>query len=297
MKTRKNGRYLVYVFFVAVIYGSLAIVMATSGSSSETQGYSNSGNAAHYESWEKRNTDFEVVEMYIGDITNTGYLALVNREHAAAEVCFSVLESAWPTVPVSTVYGMYLHPSALRAVGEMFNSARAVEVGSFFVSSGFRGFELQAELYDGGANSAFALPPKHSEHHTGLAADILAVGIPMGEMGSSAQGRWLAENSYRYGLILRYPRGAEGITGIQFEPWHFRYVGREHAYFMRKHGLVLEEYIALLHERGEISFEMNGVSVNVLRQFPQNGMLRLPAEMNFSISSDNTGGYIITAWR
>ena len=241
--------------------------------------------------------DFALVPIYVADINDTGYLILVNREHSIpAEPDFGLLTPAWPTVPVSFIDGMYLHPSALRAVESMLASARVADIGSFFVSSGFRGYDLQAELYNGGENSAFALPPGHSEHHTGLAADIMAVGVGQWDLGNSPQGRWLESNSYRYGLILRYPQGAEEITGIVFEPWHFRYVGRVHAYFMRRNGLVLEEYIGLLREQSGIFFQKNGITYYISHQVPENGMIFLPYGMEFTISSDNLGGYIITAW-
>jgi len=230
-------------------------------------------------------------------INNTGYLALVNRQHGiSTELDSGLLVSAWPTVPVSAIEGMYLHPTALQAIADMMNTARGADVGTFFVSSGFRGETAQAILYDNGANRAFALPPGHSEHHTGLAVDIMIVGISQAEMGSSAGGRWLADNSYRYGLILRYPQGATHITGIEFEPWHFRYVGRPHAYYMRQNNLVFEEYIELIQSLGGISFEFNGRTYHVMHQMPQNGMIYLPFDLAFTVSSDNIGGYIVTAW-
>ena len=73
-------------------------------------------------------------------IIDTGYLALINHQHAiSAEPGASVLTSAWPTVPVSFIEGMYLHTTALQAVSDMLYTARDANVGPFFVSSGFRG--------------------------------------------------------------------------------------------------------------------------------------------------------------
>ena len=231
------------------------------------------------------------------DIADTGYLALINRQHPiSASPGEGLLVPAWPAVPVSVIQGMYLHPSALRAVAEMLSSAGEADIGTFFVSSGYRGYELQAQLYNGGENSAFALPPGHSEHHTGLAADIMALGVSQRTLGNSPQGRWLAENSYRYGLILRYPRGAESVTGIEFEPWHFRYVGKVHAYFMKQNNLVLEEYIQLIRRMGSISFEKNNTKYLILFQEAEDGTIKLPYGMDFSVSSDNISGFIITAW-
>jgi len=233
----------------------------------------------------------------LSEITNTGYMVLVNRElYLPYEPTGNALVAAWPTVPVSVVAGMYLHPSALAAIADMLASARTADVGSFFMTSGFRDFASQYTLYNSGMDRAFVLPPGHSEHHTGLAADIQATGISQWQLANSPQGRWLAANSYRYGLILRYPEGTEHITGVAFEPWHFRYVGRAHAYFIYNNNLVLEEYIELLQELGSITFEKNGVTYHILRQIPKDGIIYVPTGLEFTISSDNTGGYIVKAW-
>jgi len=241
---------------------------------------------------------FPLTPTSIDNVDDTGYLMLINSRHSIPfEICNDSLEPAWPTVPVSFIEGMYLRPTVLQAVADMMDEARSLDIGSFFVSSGFRGWDTQASLYNNGANSAFVLPPGHSEHHTGLAIDILAVGVGMAEMGSSAEGRWLAENSYRYGLILRYPQGATHITGIEFEPWHFRYVGKPHAFFMRQNNLVLEEYIAHIQSVGEFSFEMGGNTYYVLYQQPQDDMIHLPTGLSFTVSGDNMGGFVVTAWK
>jgi len=142
------------------------------------------------------------IAIHVRDHADTGYMQLVNRAHAVSgEPRTGLLQSAWPTVPVSRVEGMYLHRSALAAVEAMFASAQAAGVGPFHVTSGFRDVERQRELYNNGANSDFVLPPGHSEHHTGLAVDIMADGICQWELSDSPQGQWLAANSYRYGLI------------------------------------------------------------------------------------------------
>ena len=238
----------------------------------------------------------DMVEIPLSDIFDTGYLALVNRSHAIpAEPDFSRLLLAWPTIPVNTIEGTYLHSTALAAIADMLNSARQAGHSGMFLSSGFRGYALQAQLYAGGANADFALPAGHSEHHTGLAADILITGVPMNDIHNSSAGGWLADNSWRYGLILRYPQDSEHITGIQFEPWHFRYVGAPHAYYMFVNGLVLEEYIELLHTYGTLTISINSNIYYVFHQVPQSGMIKVPANMDFAVSSDNMGGFIITA--
>ncbi|MCR4791670.1 MAG: M15 family metallopeptidase [Lachnospiraceae bacterium] len=86
--------------------------------------------------------------------------------------------------------------------------------------------------------------PGTSEHQIGLAFDIVNNEYAhLGEgFGETAEGIWLAENCYKYGFILRYPADKEYITTIEYEPWHFRYVGREAAAYMTLKGLTLEEF-------------------------------------------------------
>jgi D-alanyl-D-alanine carboxypeptidase len=82
--------------------------------------------------------------------------------------------------------------------------------------------------------------PGTSEHHLGLAVDINADGI--NSTGEDVYG-WLEENSHKYGFILRYPPGKTDITGILYEPWHYRYVGTPTATEIYHQGLCLEEYL------------------------------------------------------
>ena len=86
--------------------------------------------------------------------------------------------------------------------------------------------------------------PNASEHQIGLALDIVTdtyVALNEG-FANTAAGKWLAENSCKYGFILRYPKGKEDITGIEYEPWHFRYVGAEASTLITEQGITLEEF-------------------------------------------------------
>ncbi len=81
--------------------------------------------------------------------------------------------------------------------------------------------------------------PGHSEHQTGLAVDINDLEQTF---EATAEGRWLATNSYCYGFILRYPKGKEKITGYDYEPWHFRYLGRRLSEAVYRSGLTYDEF-------------------------------------------------------
>lgn len=87
--------------------------------------------------------------------------------------------------------------------------------------------------------------PGASEHQIGLALDIVSTSYSALEtgFGDTKAGQWLKENCDQYGFILRYPRGKEYITGIQYEPWHFRYVGKEAASTIMESGITLEEFL------------------------------------------------------
>lgn len=87
--------------------------------------------------------------------------------------------------------------------------------------------------------------PGASEHQLGLALDIVCdtYWSLNEQFGKTKAGQWLEENSRNYGFILRYPKGKEYITGITFEPWHFRYVGKEAAKLIMDQGITLEEFV------------------------------------------------------
>ena len=107
------------------------------------------------------------------------------------------------------------------------------------ISTAYRSYNRQQQLYDAGATAA---APGTSEHNSGLGVDILTVN---GEFEGSAAETWLLEHAEEYGFILRYPKDKEDVTGIIYEPWHYRYVGKEAAGYIMEHGLCLEEFLDL----------------------------------------------------
>lgn len=117
------------------------------------------------------------------------------------------------------------------------------------IISSFRTRETQQYLYDHTANKSDTAIPGHSEHECGLAADIIDSNSAgwndplIDEQEDMPAQKWLMEHCQDYGFILRYPKDKEEITGIIYEPWHYRYVGKEHAKEIMKKGICLEEYI------------------------------------------------------
>jgi len=139
-----------------------------------------------------------------------------------------------------------LRKEAAAALEALFRDAQVAGFRPILVS-GFRSYELQSTLYGNQPQEPHiysTAPPGASEHQTGLAADILEEGRGMdATFANTSFGKWLAAHAPEYGFILRYPRGKEDVTRVVFEPWHFRYVGREAALEMAQTDEVLEEYL------------------------------------------------------
>ncbi|MCL2568823.1 MAG: M15 family metallopeptidase [Oscillospiraceae bacterium] len=236
-----------------------------------------------------------IVAVPVMDIIDTQYLKLVNRDRAITRpVQDARLVTVWPDMPARAADVM-LHETAFIATRDLFRAAERAHIRGLFIASGFRDQAEQSELYANAIDRRYTMPPGHSEHQLGLAADILVSDLP--SMVGSLEAQWLADNAPAFGLILRYPADKEDITGVAYEPWHFRYVGQVHAWYMTERNFVLEEYVAYLGEQGGFRAEFAGRHYYVLYQRPQNGMLLVPDGLDFWVSSANTGGYIVTAWR
>lgn len=139
-------------------------------------------------------------------------------------------------------------PVAYQALLELQSAARSAGY-SIPLISGFRSQATQTGLYnryvarDGkDAADTYSARPGHSEHETGLAYDIGEIDNNYGE---TPAGTWLAQHAHEFGFIIRYPKGKEDITKYQYEPWHVRYVGTEHAAKIYEQDLTLEEYLGI----------------------------------------------------
>ncbi len=183
-------------------------------------------------------------------------LILVNKEHALPED-YVVNEHWLKNGRVSVADEMYDALSAMLTAG-------SEDGREFVVASGYRSAEYQQNLleedierdmrqygmswqeaYD--LESLETMPAGHSEHETGLAVDLVALDYQVldGQQEYTRENQWLREHCQDYGFILRYPKDKENVTGISYEPWHFRYVGTEAAREIMEQGITLEEYLAL----------------------------------------------------
>lgn len=198
------------------------------------------------------------------------FLLLINRDNR--------IEADLQMEFAATASGHYYNAAIRDAFNAMITAAE--EAGYYYQTvSAYRTMAYQAANFDGryygyineGYSEAdayymtdlFVAPADATEHSTGLAFDLLGYDYNeygrdlhqvYGQYGSAI---WLAENSQDYGFVLRYMQGKTHITGYEYEPWHFRYVGKEHAEYMHEHGLILEEYLTLIQQRDEQADEDN----------------------------------------
>lgn len=140
--------------------------------------------------------------------------------------------------------GVMVAAEVERPLRKLFAAARKAGLKNLYVASGYRTADEQRELWDQADDRSYVQPPGHSEHETGLAVDLADLKVGEDKFGESKAGRWLAKNAWRYGFILRYPAGKEDITGISYEAWHYRYVGKAVAKACHQRNLALEEYAA-----------------------------------------------------
>lgn len=137
-----------------------------------------------------------------------------------------------------------------------FANAASAEGLPVYLSSGYRSYNEQAanlqRKLDQGYSYDIAITivaaPGTSEHQTGLCCDITDVYHELktpSELEQTATYIWMSEHCQEYGFIVRYPKGKEDVTGIIYEPWHFRYVGVDAATYIMENDITLEEFVAL----------------------------------------------------
>lgn len=177
-------------------------------------------------------------------------LVIVNKKYPLEEQ-FEPSDLVEPDVVKNGTPWM-LRKEAADALQQMFEVASQQGV-TLKLGSGYRSYTYQGSLYQNyvsrhGQEKAdtFSARPGYSEHQTGLAADILGSDPNTDfsqSFGETIEGQWLFEHAVEFGFILRYPKGYEEITGYQYEPWHFRYLGKEQAQKFKGSGLpTLEQY-------------------------------------------------------
>ena len=283
---KKWGFLLVFALILVFIFKILPI----SQDKVEDQLYEQNDNTAI-----ENSQKIEITEEQI----HQGNLLLVNSEYAVEQAGIqSDIINLFTHKELNTGYQLLnneikLSEEIAEKFSEMIAAAEEDGVSNFLISSGYRDFDEQNRLYkEMGAD--YALPAGHSEHNLGLALDV---GSTQMKMKEAPEGEWIEENAWKNGFILRYPANKTDITGIQYEPWHIRYVGLPHSAIMQEMNLALEEYLDYLKDEKSISISVEGKKYTI-SYYPisQNGTIEVevPANEQYEISGNNIDGVIVT---
>lgn len=232
----------------------------------------------------------------------------------------SVLDNKKRYIVPSKLSNTKMDSDALMNMAVMLKAAAVEGCKDFILSSGYRSFSSQNFYYTNKINfflksfnlndarvkaGTIVAPPGMSEHQTGLAADmtnrdLLKTSEPLVEnFSKTAQGKWLRENSWKYGFVIRFQPDKTKFTGIISEPWHLRFVGLPHSEIMYKNNMCLEEYLEYIKKTKYISFITSTNKTYEIYYFNM-----LPQTANFKLLTDGKSysdisrygknGYIIT---
>lgn len=189
------------------------------------------------------------LERYINEMSLGGNLFLVNRAMTVSSD-YEPEDLVKPDVRC-TYTNITLRKEAAEALEQMFQAAKAEQDHDLIAVSGYRSYGQQAAIYERKIESVgkkraalLVAPPGASEHQLGLAQDILSENFRLLNSGflDTAEGKWLYENCQRFGFIVRYKKEWSDVTGYSAEPWHFRYIGVQHAMAVTELNIPYETY-------------------------------------------------------
>lgn len=210
-------------------------------------------------------------------------LFLINADH-------SLPEDFVPELSEYKDSGVRMNECVHKAYETLAEAVNEKFGNKLYIASSYRTEDEQQKLYKNDPSTANA--PGTSEHQTGLGLDVYVQYYAGAGFIKSEAGQFVNSRCGEYGFIIRYPSYGKKETGMNFEPWHIRYVGQPHAEIIYNNRLTLEEYINSL--KNGVWYKVNNCLIS--RQKAQDGnLLSLPE--NFAdavISQDNTGSYIIT---
>ncbi len=211
-------------------------------------------------------------------------LMLINTEHLLPEG-FSADVSEYRET------GVWFNNCMHEAYGALSDDVKDKFGEKLFVSSAYRTEEEQKKQIEEEGDTAQAVGA--SEHQAGLAADVYIMNFAGEGFIKSDVGKWINSDCWQYGFIIRYPKGKTRVTGIEFEPWHLRYVGSPHAEYIMQNGLCYEEYIDSLETGVLYKISTADGDYAVIRYYGDPPKIPEKYE-DVTTSPDNTGAKIAT---
>ncbi len=216
-------------------------------------------------------------ELTVGDCEREDSLILISAKYPT--------EIDHPDVLVTLEENQAISPIAVENLQALFMASENACGEKILFTSTYRTLAFQSSIY--GVNP-YAAKAGESEHHSGLVADIKVDGFAQRRFIMSKTGKWMAKHAHEYGFVIRYPLWGEKRTGVDYEPWHLRYVGAPHAEILYQGKMVLETYLETL-EKG--TFFRFG---KVILSAQKGETFSFPREVKTVFCSKNTkGGYVL----
>ena len=210
-------------------------------------------------------TDLTAYEKYMNPDDRDAYLILVNKTNSIDGSYIPEKLTILKDTRKDGRANQQMVETAAMALEAMFIELRAAGFGDVSVTSGYRSYSYQESLFNSYISRdkarypdwtdeqvknhvlTYSAFPGTSEHQTGLCCDMHNLGAADVAFAKKAAYKWLEENCWKFGFIIRFPEDKVDVTGYSYEPWHYRFVGRYHANAMRQRGMCLEEYVEYLN--------------------------------------------------
>ncbi|MGL5635028.1 MAG: M15 family metallopeptidase [Sarcina sp.] len=261
MNLENNKKIIIgIVFSIGFLIISLIVMMNFGGDKAMVNNKDNSANILKNEI--ESNLDEEVVDVFSIVKNNVNDLVILCNKDIMLGETYIPTDLVIPKVPLThdkKAQQSQLRKPAAEALERMLGDAKKVAgLEEMYLVSGYRSYDYQYNIFHTSMKNRgkehtekYMAKPGHSEHQTGLTADISTRGMGFDlteSFENTKEGQWLANNAHKYGYILRYPKDRIETTGYAYEPWHFRYVGTEISTYMFENKLVLEDLYDSLND-------------------------------------------------
>lgn len=174
------------------------------------------------------------------EIIDKGILTIVNK--------YNYIPRDYIPSNLITINNLSINKEAYESFLNMKNDMNKENLNIRIISA-YRSYDYQESLYEKYLMKekqeivdTYSARAGYSEHHTGLAIDVDNTKLDFNKFYLTKEFTWMKENAHKYGFILRYPKDKEKITGYKYEPWHYRFVGKEIANYIKNHNITYEEY-------------------------------------------------------
>lgn len=287
MKEKKRKSKIVLIIFLLVLsILSFKAINYLKDSNFSFSRYINKDKISSYKEYNYKNIKSKInfLETDISKINISNELILVNNKNRFNEKIENELIKYDST---SNQKNNLLNKRIIEPFEEMKRDCESETSDKLIINSGFRDVDRQNEIYKNSKNKNLVQKAGYSEHHTGLAIDL------SGKTNNDKVIDFLENNSYKYGFIRRYPKDKVDITNINYENWHYRYVGLVHSTIMYNKNQCFEEYLDMF-KNTNLYVEINDKKYYIYLERLENNKIFVPTSNKYNVSKVKNGYYLVT---